>query len=154
MGTPLWLGDAARGQVSPALEGVWPHWDALHPPLPTAIGKKHQLEGVRQRQLLLQAEDMLLPGAAALRELQHHPAHVHLGGGDMLGTRGSRPRRPRTIPSLSFLPNLCASAAGCSAEPAQGALGVQECVWEYWGAQGGVGKHRKVRYRAQSCGGA
>lgn len=138
-------GDAARGRVSPALEGVRPRRDALHPPLPTAVGEKHQLEGIGQRQLLLQAEDVLLPRAAALRELQHHPTRIHLGrGGDTLGTRGSCPRSPRAAQCLSFPPNPCASAAGCSAEAARGALGVHECVGEYRGAQGGVGEHGKV----------
>lgn len=97
-------GDAARGWVSPALEGVRPRRDALHPPLPAAVGEKHQLEGFGQRQLLLQAEDVLLPGAAALRKLQHGPTRIHLGGGNTLGIQGSCPRSPHTAPCLSFPP--------------------------------------------------
>lgn len=52
--------------VSPVLEGVEPGRDALHSPLAALICVQDELDGFLHPQLRLQAEEMFLPGAAAL----------------------------------------------------------------------------------------
>ena len=56
---------------SPVLEGAEASRDALDPPLSVLVGVQEELDGGFHLQLLLQGEEVLLPGTPTLRE-DHH----------------------------------------------------------------------------------
>lgn len=53
---------------APVIESVEPGGDALNSPLPILVGIKDELDGRLHLQLLLQGEQVLLPGTPALGE--------------------------------------------------------------------------------------